>query len=84
MQYSVTNTNLRWRVLRDAAPPKQGSNTPTTMAENTLLCGTGYPVPTAPGHGVDINEDYFRNGKQAELTGMVGGLRRKDGSLTNW
>jgi galactonate dehydratase len=53
----------------------------STMERHATL---GYPLPTAPGHGVEINEDYLQGGGAAELTGMVGGLRRKDGSLTNW
>eukprot|EP01051_Picozoa_sp_SAG22_P005370 SAG22_NODE_317_length_12513_cov_41.467214_3_plen_108_part_00 len=52
-----------------------------TLEQHAAL---GYPLPTAPGLGVEVDEAYLAAGLGThQPTGMVGGWRRRDGSLTN-
>jgi galactonate dehydratase len=46
------------------------------------LEGTGFPLPTAPGLGVDFNEELA--GKMPFKYAEAPHLRRRDGSHTNW
>ena len=46
------------------------------------LEGARYPVPTAPGLGIEINEDYLKRAKFKFSEPPH--LKRRDGSVTNW
>ena len=75
--FSRENMHTQWDTT---IFPKLVARAPTMELHATL----GYPLPTAPGLGVELNEEYLIAGLGTHVpTGFVGGWRRRDGSLTN-
>ena len=50
--------------------------------QQPLLAGTGFPVPDAPGLGIDFDEQLAKS--QTWKFWEAPHLRRRDGSVTNW
>jgi galactonate dehydratase len=73
--------NFSW--LEVWASPTEGSKLDWDLFPVQLtLDGTGFPVPDAPGLGVEFNEELAR--KQAFRFWEPPHLHRRDGSYTNW
>jgi galactonate dehydratase len=73
--------NLSWVEVRTTPTEHLGFDDPTIFPVQVRLDGARYPVPTSPGLGVEVDEDYvaghvFQMGKSEFL-------RRRDGSITD-
>ncbi|HEY3342487.1 MAG TPA: enolase C-terminal domain-like protein, partial [Anaerolineae bacterium] len=75
-------TNFAWLEVRVSPTEKSGFDDSDMFPTQLKLEGNRYPVPTAPGLGVDFNEDLAR--KQSLKLWEAPHLHRSDGSYTNW
>ena len=73
--------NLSWVEVRTTPTEQLGFDDPTIFPVQVRLEGARYPVPTAPGLGVEVNEDYVA--RQEFQPGQTRHLRRRDGSITD-
>src|SRR3954467_5769029 len=60
----------------------RGHYDPTIFPTQLKLDGPRFPIPTAPGLGVDVDEEYIK--KQEFKFAEPPKLRKGDGSWTNW
>ncbi len=74
--------NLSWVEVRTTPTEHLGFDDATIFPVQLGLEGARYPVPTAPGLGVEVNEEYVAN--QEFQFGAPWVLHRRDGSITNW
>jgi galactonate dehydratase len=77
--------NFSWlEVFANPLPESQsrGHYDPTIFPTQLKLDGPRFPVPTAPGLGVDVDEEYIK--KQEFKFAEPPKLRKGDGSWTNW
>ena len=74
--------NLAWVEVRTTPTEHLGFDDPSIFPTQITLDGARYPVPTAPGLGVEVNEDYVS--RQEFRMAPTDHLRRRDGSITNW
>jgi galactonate dehydratase len=54
----------------------------TIFPTQLKLDGARFPVPTGPGLGVEVNEEYLQ--REAFRFNETHMLRKRDGSITNW
>jgi galactonate dehydratase len=74
--------NLAWVEVRTTPTEHLGFDDATIFPVQLRLEGARYPVPTGPGLGVEVNEEYVA--RQEFHFGSSWILRRRDGSITNW
>jgi galactonate dehydratase len=74
--------NFAWLEVRTSPTEQLGFFDETIFPVQLQLDGSRFPVPDAPGLGVDVNEEYLlrHEFKFAEAPH----LRKRDGSITNW
>ncbi len=79
---SAAVPNFSWLETRTSPAENFGFADPTLFPVQPELRGPVYIVSDAPGLGVEVNEDAFRNGsvEHVECPHWV----RPDGSVTNW
>jgi galactonate dehydratase len=74
--------NFAWAEVRTTPTEQLGFDDSTIFPVQLPLVGARYPVPTGPGLGVEVNEEYVA--RQEFQFGPNYVLRRRDGSITNW
>lgn len=74
--------NLSWLETRQAPTESLGFHDATLFPGQIELMGPVYPVPDAPGLGIEVNETALR-ASQPDHTECPH-LSRPDGSVTNW
>jgi galactonate dehydratase len=75
--------NFSWlEVFANPLQQGRGHYDETVFPVQLQLDGPRFPVPTAPGLGVEVNEDYIK--KQEFKFAEPLKLRKRDGSWTNW
>lgn len=74
--------NFAWLEEINTPAEQAGTNDPMFYPVQPKLVGNRYEVPTAPGLGVEFNEDLAQQSEFVPIE--VPHLRRKDGSFTNW
>ena len=73
--------NLSWVEVRTTPTENLGFDDPTIFPVQVRLEGTRYPVPTAPGLGVEVDEEAVARSAFRPIPARH--LRRRDGSITN-
>jgi galactonate dehydratase len=83
VHFCAAIANMAWLEVRATPAEKHlGFDNSEVFPVQPRLDGARYPVPTAPGLGVEVNEDYL---KQASFKFWEAPhLKRRDGSVTNW
>lgn len=74
--------NFSWLETREAPSEKGVFHDDEIFPQRPQLEGAFYPVPEAPGLGIDVNEVALQ-GKKLKLW-EAPHLKRRDGSYTNW
>ncbi len=74
--------NFAWMEVRVSPTEAQEYPSEEIFPMQPKLEGSSFPVPTGPGLGVDVNEDYIR--AQSLKLWEAPHLHRRDGSYTNW
>lgn len=74
--------NLCWFETRSSPVEKLGFDNDEVFPVQVRLEGPRYRVPTAPGLGVEVNEDYLKHATFKFWEAPH--LKRRDGSVTNW
>jgi galactonate dehydratase len=74
--------NFAWAEVRTTPTENLGFDNSEIFPVQLKLDGARYPVPTGPGLGVEVNEEYVA--RQEFKFGEPWVLRRRDGSITNW
>ena len=74
--------NFAWLECRSSPAEQLGFDSSEIFPTQVRLEGTFYPVPDAPGLGVEVDETAI--GKQSFRFSEPPHLRRSDGSYTNW
>ena len=80
VHFSAAVPNFSWLESRESEGENQFTN--ELFTSEIALDGTGYPVPTGPGLGVEFDED--RALETAFQFSESPHWFRRDGSLTNW
>ena len=75
-------TNFAWLEVRVSPTENAGFDNSDWFPVQLGLQGSGFPVPTAPGLGVEFNEELAQ--KHALKLWEAPHLHRRDGSYTNW
>jgi galactonate dehydratase len=78
---SIAVPNFAWLEVR-VSPTEQRSLDWELFPAQPMLVGTGFPRPTAPGLGVEFNEELAKS--QDFKFWEAPHLHRRDGSHTNW
>ncbi|HVW94317.1 MAG TPA: mandelate racemase/muconate lactonizing enzyme family protein [Devosia sp.] len=83
VHFCAAIANMAWLECRvSPAEGHLGFDNADIFPAQLRLEGARYPVPTGPGLGVEVNEDYV---KQASFKFWEAPhLKRRDGSVTNW
>ncbi|MFY0687474.1 MAG: mandelate racemase/muconate lactonizing enzyme family protein [Cyclobacteriaceae bacterium] len=72
-----------WALEEVNTPAQQmGTNDPQFYPVQPKLVGSAYELPTAPGLGVEFNEELAQS--QQFKSVEIPRLQRRDGSMTNW
>jgi galactonate dehydratase len=75
--------NFAWlEVFADPLRDGKGHYDETIFPVQHKLEGAGFPVPTGPGLGVDVDEEYVK--RQEFKFAEAPRLRKRDGSVQNW
>jgi len=74
--------NFSWLEIRYSPTEDAGRYSEDVFPVQPRLVGSSIPVPSRPGLGVDVNEDYLK--EQTFRFWEAPHLRRRDGSVTNW
>ena len=74
--------NFAWLEVRVSPTERSGFDDSDMFPVQLKMEGHRYPVPTAPGLGVDFNEEMAR--KQSLKLWEAPHLHKRDGSYTNW
>ena len=74
--------NFAWLEARVSPTENLGFDNAELFPVQPALTGPGYPVPTAPGLGVEFNEELAK--EQAFKFWEAPKLYRRDGSVQNW
>ncbi|HTJ70637.1 MAG TPA: mandelate racemase/muconate lactonizing enzyme family protein [Actinospica sp.] len=75
--------NFSWLECRETPGEDPAQFESPLFVDRPRLAGTGYPVPTAPGLGIDVDESLLAEFATADWFEPPH-LRRTDGSYTNW
>lgn len=81
VHFAAAVPNLSWVEVRTTPTENLGFDDPTIFPVQIRLEGTTYPLPTAPGLGVEVDEDAARRSPYRPMP--AGHARRRDGSITN-
>jgi galactonate dehydratase len=81
VHFTAAIPNLSWVEVRTTPTEQLGFDDPTIFPVQVRLDGARYPVPAAPGLGIEVNEDYVA--RQEFQMGKTVHLRRRDGSITD-
>lgn len=79
---SAAVPNLAWVETRQSPAEALGFHDPAMFPTQIELDGPVYPVPDAPGLGVEVNEEAIRTSKPDDVE--CPHLQKPDGSVTNW
>ncbi len=79
---SAAVANFAWLEARVSPTENLGFDNTDMFPVQPVLDGPGYPVPTAPGLGVEFNEELAK--EQAFKFWEAPKLFRRDGSVQNW
>ena len=79
---SAAVPNFSWLETRQSPVENLGFHDPALFPVQIDLDGPVYPVPDAPGLGVEVNEPLLRAGTPEHVE--CPHLSRPDGSVTNW
>lgn len=74
--------NFSWLEIRYSPTEDMGRYAEEVFPKQVRLEGSAIPVPTAPGLGVEVNEEYVR--RETFRFWEAPHLHRRDGSVTNW
>jgi galactonate dehydratase len=81
VHFAAAIHNLSWVEVRTTPTEHLGFDNPAIFPVQVRLEGTRYPVPTAPGLGVEVDEEAAARSPYRAMA--AGHLRRRDGSITN-